>query len=213
MKKNKGLIIGLAAASIAIAGAVIFLTTTKAGKKTMKKWGKNGKKLGEQAKDIISAAKKKYENLKGPVAQGDGPLWVPGKNPPESQFSVYGSAHVGIFGSIIRTTNVPGILQLNLLATDFYHDKAYPSFLYYNPYTSTKRILIKIEPGKKADLYNTVTGTFIAKNISSVATIQLPPRHAAVIVVIPSGGKLSYEANKMLVNDVVVDYNHNEKNK
>jgi len=64
MKKNKGLIIGLAAAGIAIAGAVIFLTTTKAGKKTMKKWGKNGKKLGEQAKDIISAAKKKYENLK-----------------------------------------------------------------------------------------------------------------------------------------------------
>ncbi|MFI5131621.1 MAG: hypothetical protein ACHQFX_16585, partial [Chitinophagales bacterium] len=64
------------------------------------------------------------ENLPGPVAQGDGPLWVPGKNPPESQFSVYGSGHAGIFGSIIRATDVPGILQLNLLATDFYHDEA-----------------------------------------------------------------------------------------
>jgi len=61
MKTNKGLIIGLAAAGVAIAGAVIFLTTTKTGKKTMKKWGVNGKKLAE---DIIGNAKKKFENLK-----------------------------------------------------------------------------------------------------------------------------------------------------
>jgi hypothetical protein len=79
---------------------------------------------------IKRSSYRQYENLKGPVAQGDGPLWVPGKNPDEAQFSVYGSGHAGIFGSIIRTTDVAGVLQLNLLATDFYHDKAYPSFLY-----------------------------------------------------------------------------------
>src|SRR5690606_35394315 len=73
-----------------------------------------------------------YKHIPAPVAQGDGPKWVPGKNPPVSQFSVYGSAHVGIFGSIIRPTDVDGILQLDLLATDFFRDEAYPSYLCYD---------------------------------------------------------------------------------
>jgi len=148
----------------------------------------------------------KYEHLKGPVAQGDGPLWVPGKNPEESQFSVYGSGHAGIFGSIIRATNVKGVLQLNLLATDFYHDKAYPSFLYYNPYATGKTVLIKTEPGKKVDLYNTVAGKFIARNVSGIGQIKLAAHSAAVIVCVPSGGKVTYQESKMLVNNVIVDY-------
>jgi len=155
---------------------------------------------------IHQSSYKAHENLKGPVAQGDGPLWVPGKNPEESQFSVYGSGHAGIFGSIIRTTNVAGILQLNLLATDFYHDKAYPSFLYYNPYTTGKTISIKIEGGKKMDLYNTVTGSYVARNISTTAQIKLLPLNAAVIVCVPAGGKITYEGKKMLVDGIVVDY-------
>jgi hypothetical protein len=118
---------------------------------------------------------------------------------------------VGIFGSIIRNTEVEGILQLNLLATDFYHDKAYPSFLYYNPYTSKKTVSIKID--KKTDLYNTVTGSFIARNFSASASIDLLPKTAAVIVCVPSGGKVTYYEGKMLVNGIVVDYKYQPKNK
>ncbi len=147
-----------------------------------------------------------HANLKGPVAQGDGPLWVPGKNPPESQFSVYGSGHAGIFGSIIRKTNIPGVLQLNLLATDFYRDPAYPSYLYYNPYSTAKTVSINIDKGKKVDLYNTVSGKFIARGVSSKGSINLPAKNAAVIVCVPAGGRVSYDKNKMLVDGVVVDY-------
>lgn len=155
---------------------------------------------------IKQSSYKEHENLKGPVAQGDGPLWVPGKNPQESQFSVYGSGHVGIFGSIIRTTNVSGILQLNLLATDFYHDNAYPSFLYYNPYTTSKTILIKTEAGKKVDLYNTVSGSFVARSVSSTAAIKIPAQNAAVIICVPSNSAITYDGNKMLANGIVVNY-------
>lgn len=155
---------------------------------------------------IKQSSYKVHDNLKGPVAQGDGPLWVPGQNPEESQFSVYGSGHVGIFGSIIRTTNVKGILQLNLLATDFFSDKAYPSFLYYNPHNTKKKVSIKVEKGKKVDLYNTVSGSFVARNVSSSKKIKLAPKSAAVIVCVPSGGKITYEGSKMLVDGIVVDY-------
>jgi len=148
----------------------------------------------------------KHQNIEGPVAQGDGPLWVPGQNPEESQLSVYGSGHVGIFGSIIKKTDVEGILQLNLLATDFYHDKAYPSFLYYNPYEQSKTFTVSVAKGKKVDLYDTVSGTFLKKKVSKSTKVQLGAKSSAVIVMVPAGGKVSYSGSKMMVNGVVVDY-------
>jgi hypothetical protein len=174
--------------------------------------------LAEVSKGVIGyegiikqSSYKEYENLKGPVAQGDGPLWVPGQNPKESQFSVYGSGHVGIFGSIIRATNVTGILQLNLLATDFYSDKAYPSFLYYNPHMTKKKVSIETEKGKKVDLYNTVSGRFVARKVSSSAKIKIAPESAAVIVCVPADGKITYEGSKMLIDGIVVDYKFQQK--
>ncbi|MCR5862091.1 hypothetical protein LRS05_08010 [Flavobacterium sp. J372] len=147
-----------------------------------------------------------YKHVKAPVAQGDGPLWVPGKNPPESQLSVYGSGHVGIFGSIIKTTDIEGILQLDLLATDFFRDKAYPTFLYYNPHNDGKAISINVGK-KKIDLYDTVSGKYIARNVSGNTKINIGGKHSAVVVMVPAKGKVSYKGSKMTVNGVVVDYN------
>ncbi len=155
---------------------------------------------------IRKSSYQEHENLKGPVAQGDGPLWVPGKNPKVSQFSVYGSAHAGIFGSIIRTTNVQGILQLNLLATDFYHEKAYPSYLYYNPYKAIKIVSINVDSKKLVDVYNTVTRKFVARNVRASTKIKIAGKQAAVIIIVPANGKVSHEGKKMMVNGIVVDY-------
>lgn len=160
---------------------------------------------------IKHSSYKAHENLQAPVAQGDGPLWVAGENPAVTQFSVYGSAHVGIFGSIITKTNIEGVLQLNLLATDFFHDKAYPTFLFYNPYNDVKTVVFKTGNNQKVNLYNTVTGKFIARNISTSAEINLPPKNAAVLVCIPSDGKITYEGKKMLVDGIVVDFNIRRK--
>ena len=169
--------------------------------------------LAEVTKGVIGyegmvqkATYDQYAHIKAPVAQGDGPKWVPGKNPDVSQFSVYGSAHVGIFGSIISATNVPGILQLNLLATDFFRADAYPSFLYYNPYKEDKQVSVTLKEGASVDLYNTVSASFVAKNATGVAHITIPAGRSAVIVSIPAGGKVSYQGTKMLVNGIVTDY-------
>ncbi|QEE49843.1 hypothetical protein FUA48_09670 [Flavobacterium alkalisoli] len=152
-----------------------------------------------------------YQDVKAPVAQGDGPLWVAGKNPPQSQLSVYGSGHVGIFGSIIQKTDVEGILQLDLLATDFFHDKAYPTYLYYNPHEESKAITVKTSKGQTIDLYNTVSGTFIAKNVSDSTKIKISSKEPAIIVMVPSKGEITYSGTEMKVNNVVVDYHVQEK--
>ena len=155
---------------------------------------------------VKNSTHEKYKSLKGPVAQGDGPLWVPGKNPDVSQFSVYGSGHVGIFGSIIRHTDVEGILQLDLLATDFFHDKAYPSFLYYNPHKAEKAVTVSLEKNTRSDLYNTISQSFVARDVAGDVKVTIPAGSAAIIVSVPAGGKVSYDSNKMLVDGVVVDY-------
>lgn len=149
-----------------------------------------------------------YQHIEAPVAQGDGPLWVPGKNPPESQLSVYGSGHVGIFGSIISKTNVEGILQLDLLATDFFRDSAYNSYLIHNPFNEEKKVKVKTNSQTKVDIYDAVSQKIIAKNVRKSSKINLPRNQSMVLVMIPSKGKMTYDDKKMLVNGVVVDYHY-----
>jgi len=97
------------------------------------------------------------------------------------------------------------------LATDFFHDKAYPSYLYYNPYNENKMVSIDLEKGKNIDLYNTVSGQFIARDISSSTRLKLSPRSASIIVIIPAAGTVTYAGEKMMVNGITVDYKYQRK--
>ena len=65
-------------------------------------------------------------------------LYRPARRRPIS--GLYGSSHVGILGGIVRPTNVDGILQLDLLKTDYFHADAYPTYLYYNPHAAEKSV-------------------------------------------------------------------------
>ncbi|WP_113654118.1 hypothetical protein [Pedobacter namyangjuensis] len=149
-----------------------------------------------------------YQDLKAPVAQGDGPKWVPGKNPAVSQFSVYGSGHVGIFGSIVSTTNIDGILKLDVLATDFYKDKSYPTYLVYNPYKLAKTVVYKTKSAKKVDLYDAVAQKFIAKNVVGKANVLIAKSASVLIVETPAASKITKANGKTLANGVVIDFNH-----
>ncbi|ACU06193.1 hypothetical protein [Pedobacter heparinus] len=153
-----------------------------------------------------------YQSLKAPVAQGDGPKWVPGKNPEVSQFSVYGSAHAGIFGGIVKETDVKGILGLDLLATDFYAAKAYPSYLFYNPYRSAKTINFKLPKGLKGkrDVYDLLSQRFVARNLLAGAKVTIPALQSVVLVCVPAGLKMQIKDKQMWIDGVVVDYNYNK---
>lgn len=121
-------------------------------------------------------------------------------------FGVYSSTPVGLFSSIIKKTNVPEILQIDLLKTDFSHDSdAYPTYLYYNPLKETKQV--KIQVGNKAkDLYDAVTKTFIATGVTGDATFNLGADKAAQIVVVPSNGRVTISGNKIQINGKTVIY-------
>ena len=114
-------------------------------------------------------------------------------------FGIYSSTPVGLFSSIVKKTNVPEILQIDLLKTDFSHSEAYPTYLYYNPLAESKSVIIEIGRVKK-DLYDAVTKSFIATGVSGSASFTLGADQAAQIVVVPSKGRLTRLDNKIQIN-------------
>lgn len=137
-----------------------------------------------------------------PYATGDaiGGGWA------ETNLGLYGSSHVGILGGIIEKTNEEKILKIDLLKTDYFHSPAYPSYLFYNPFSESKQIQFDLPPGTY-DLYDAVSNTFLQRNSSGSANISLPGDNSIILVLTPAGGTVEYELNKMFIDEVVADYN------
>jgi hypothetical protein len=159
-----------------------------------------------------------YRSDAGPFAQGDQmvtfvdlleeatvPIVLYRPASATTDLGLYGSSHVGILGGIIQRTDVAGILQLDLLKTDFFHAEAYPTFLYYNPYDSEKTVEIKIGP-EATNVYDAVTNQFLEQNVRGNARVAIPADSARVIVLAPSKMKLCRDGKRTLIGDVVVRY-------
>jgi hypothetical protein len=106
--------------------------------------------------------------------------------------------HVGFLGGIMSLTGVQGILQWGCPATDWYHAPAYPTFLFFNPYSTPK--VLEMQLGSKAsDLYNAVTLQFAKRNVRDKTTLTLAAGSAAVMVITPPGGKLTHDGRRTLL--------------
>ncbi|MBI9070396.1 MAG: T9SS type A sorting domain-containing protein [Melioribacteraceae bacterium] len=152
---------------------------------------------------IAYEALREEKNSKTPFATGDAISggWS------VTNLGLYGSSHIGILGGIIKTTNIPKILQLDLLKTDYYHSETYPTYLYYNPYGETKTVTLNL-PGGNYDIYESVNNMFIYSSVSTSTDLQIEANSAIIVVLAPSGGTVSYNLNKTLINDRIIDYNN-----
>ena len=122
-----------------------------------------------------------------------------------TNLALYGTSSIGYLGAILEKTDVPKILKIDLLKTDFYNDAAYPTYLLYNPYDVAKTV--KLAVGNDAvDIYEALSETFIAQGINDTASLDIPANESLLITLSPPGGTITYHRNKMLINGVVVDY-------
>lgn len=136
-----------------------------------------------------------------PYATGDAISGGWGK----TNLALYSSSSVGYLGAILDTTNIEKILRLDLLKTDFYHDTAFASYLYYNPYTTEQTISLTL-PSGSFDVYDAVSNSFLNRNVSGTVSVALPANAARIIVLPPAGGVETYDGEKLLINGVVVDF-------
>jgi hypothetical protein len=125
--------------------------------------------------------------------------------PIETDFGLYGSAFVGVFAAIISPTEDEKILQLDLLTTDFYREPAYPTYLYFNPYSVDKKVSIEVGTEPR-DLYDCVSNRVVALGVTGRAEVTVPADAAVVIVVVPASGEMVRDGPRTLIDGVVVDY-------
>ena len=139
-------------------------------------------------------------NATTPYATGDA---IRNGNP--TNFALYGSSHVGILGGIIDTTNVPMILRLDVLKTDYFHEAAYPTFLFFNP--DSVQHLVNFDAGAgQHDLYDAASHAFVLQNVSGVVSLPVGANSAVLVVNAPAGGTVTYDLDRMLVDSVIIDF-------
>ncbi|MDD6363818.1 MAG: hypothetical protein PUA47_00510 [Bacteroidales bacterium] len=134
-----------------------------------------------------------------PIAEGDGPSWISG-NGTTTMFSLYSTSPVGIFGSIISLTDVEGVIRLDCNATDFYAERKYPVYLYYNPYDHEVRIKLEDVRYRRYDLFDITTRTYLDKGYEGTAEIILQPHSARVLYVLPGGTCLEQNEDGRIVD-------------
>ncbi|REE78653.1 hypothetical protein A8990_12550 [Paenibacillus taihuensis] len=118
---------------------------------------------------------------------------------------LYGSSHVGIFGGIVGQTEEPAILQLDCLKTDYFRDKAYPTYLIYNPHDGPRTVAI--DAGSVAsDIYDAASHAYLTRGAQGRTVILLPADTAVVAVIVPSGAEIVREGAKLRAGGVVIDF-------
>ncbi len=149
-----------------------------------------------------------YEGLrhewqgKSPCATGD-PVAL--KWGPRTDLGIYGSSFVGMLGALVRRTNDPRIIQIDCVATDFFRDKAYPTFLYYNPHAEARSVVLPVGD-RPARVYDAASKRFLVESVTKDATITVPPDGAVLAVVVPAHGAVRREGRRLSVDGIVVDY-------
>jgi hypothetical protein len=124
---------------------------------------------------------------KGPYAIGDQVKTMSSA----TDICLYGSAWVGMLASIVDTTNVSGILQVDCNVTDFFSARENPVYLFFNPYFEQKEISLDLKTHIPVDLYDLVSKKTVRKGCIGTISIPIDPDTAMVITVIPSKVKTS----------------------
>lgn len=150
---------------------------------------------------IAYEAVRRYQDGLSPFATGDALKggWAP------TNLSLYSSSPVGYLGAILQTTNIEGILKFDLLKTDFFHETAYPSYLVYNPHPTAQNVSIDVGTDM-VDIYDAVSSSLKNQSVSGETSVHIDSDHALVLVLIPAGAEISQDGNRMICNDIVIDY-------
>jgi hypothetical protein len=153
-----------------------------------------------------------YEALRGtwtdetgvsrsPFATGDALRggWAP------TNLGLYGSSSVGYLAAVVDSTEVPGVLRLDLRETDVYRTPSYQSFLIYNPHATAQTVTVPLSFGTY-DVYDAAANAFIARGVSGRPSVTIPPDAARVLVFPTAGGAETSVDGRRSVNGIVIDY-------
>ena len=107
------------------------------------------------------------------------------RNHPESEqnLSVLSGAYLGLLGAMIESTNVDGILKVNLNTNDYYmnEEETNPSYLLFNPHEQEQEVEYTTTSQGEVNLYDSVSQQFIEERVQGQVKIKIKAADAVVI--------------------------------
>lgn len=143
-------------------------------------------------------------NGQKPYAMGDAVTgrWAP------TDLSLYSGSSVGYMASIINTTTIEGILQIDLNTTDFRRDTTYPNYLYYNPNPTDETVAVSLPRGDW-DIYDAITESVLKTHAMDTSTFLIPANEVRLLVLYPAGMKVTAEGRLLKTAEGgVIDYHY-----
>lgn len=142
---------------------------------------------------------------------GNKPLYGTGdakrSNWAETNLSLYSSSSVGYLAALVELTDVEGILLLDVNKTDFFSTSQYLSYALYNPHAVDKQVTLTLPVGAH-DVYDAISETVIATNVSGSTVITIKADEAVLLVYFPAGSVPSASDGKLYVGTEIIDYHH-----
>ena len=152
---------------------------------------------------IPHEAMKEVLQGKTPFATGDaiGGGWA------ATNLSLYSGSGVGYLASVVKATNIPEILQIDLNKTDLYGDDSLVSYLYFNPTQESKQVLVNLPQGNFG-VYESLTETVIQTAVSGSFQLSIPAGEVRLIRLFPSGLLPEAHNGRLFAGDDVLDYHY-----
>jgi hypothetical protein len=149
-----------------------------------------------------------YESMKEsysgktPLATGDAKRggWA------YTNLSLYSGSSVGYLAGVVKTTNIPDILRIDLNKTDFYGDNRLISWLYYNPGNSPKNVDV-ILPAGTYNIYEAITETTLFNSVSGIIELPVPSGEVRILKLYPAGINPVSTGRRLYAGNEILDYN------
>jgi hypothetical protein len=124
----------------------------------------------------------------------------------DTDLSIYSGASMGMLASMYETTEIEGILKINLNSGDYYHD-AYPTYLIYNPLETDQTITYHVQ-SSGIDLYDSVSEKIINEHVITTTDLTIPAQQAVVIVEIPNDATIERVNQKSMIGSTIISQSH-----
>ena len=137
----------------------------------------------------------------GPFGSGDPSNhgWGP------MNLGVYSGALSGVFGALIKPTNVKGVLALDVNKTDFFAKPSFPTTLLYNPHLTPVKVSLSVGD-KPVRVWDAVSNAWLSETVTASVEITIAPDTAVLATRIPADQKTRFEHGKLYAGNVIADY-------
>ncbi|MBW3546412.1 MAG: laminin G, partial [Bacteroidetes bacterium] len=124
-----------------------------------------------------------------------------------TNLALYGSSHAGYLGAIVEETDVEGILQLDLNKTDFFADKPFASYLFYNPHSTDRMVTLRLGSGSW-DIYDAISEEDVAEGATGDTQVSIKAGEVLLLTYLPAGSTKTIAKGKLYSGQHVIDHHY-----